>query len=338
MTHTARLLETGESFEVSSDESILDAATRAGVSLPHECTFGGCGTCRIKLHEGQVGYEDFPMALTEEEHAEGYALACQARCRSDVVIEPAAKGLDFAAPFATTATVVSVSACTPDITRLVLQLPEDVELEYRPGQYMNIVLPDGATRSFSMASASLPDNQVDFHIRRVNGGRFTETGLSLLAPGDELTIEIPHGTFCFHEDDWRPMILAATGTGIAPIRAILESLLDHPDCPPVTLYWGMRTEAELYLKQEIESWADRLCEFRFIPVLSRADDTWTGRRGYVQDAIVEDHDDFSDFAFYLCGAPEMISEAKRMFVERGAEMAYIYSDSFTFQHAPAIAA
>lgn len=338
MTHTARLSETGESFEVENDESILDAATRAGVSLPHECTFGGCGTCRIKLHEGEVSYEDFPMALTEEEHAEGYALACQARCKSDVVIEPAAKGLDFAAPFATTATVIAVGSCTPDITRLVLQLPDDVELEYRPGQYMNIVLPDGATRSFSMASSMLPGNQVDFHIRRVAGGRFTDLGLSALEPGDELTIEIPHGTFCFHEDDWRPMILAATGTGIAPIRAILESLLDHPDCPPVTLYWGMRTEAELYLRQELESWADRLCEFRFVPVLSRPEESWTGRRGYVQNAIIEDHDDLSEHAFYLCGAPEMISEAKRLLVERGAELAYIYSDSFTFQHAPAMAA
>jgi len=338
MAHTARISETGESFAVESDESILDAATRAGISLPHECTFGGCGTCRIRVQEGTVGYEEFPMALTEEEHAEGYALACQARCKSDVVIEPAAKGIEFAAPFATTAVVVATRPLTADITQLVLQLPDDVELDYRPGQYMNIVLPDGSTRSFSMASAALPDNQVDFHIRRVPGGRFTEAGIAALQPGDELTIEIPHGTFCFHEDDWRPMILAATGTGIAPMRAILESLLDNPDCPPVTLYWGMRTEAELYLREEIESWADRLCEFQFIPVLSRADENWAGRRGYVQNAIAEDHDDFSEHAFYLCGAPEMINEAKRLFVERGAELAYIYSDSFTFQHAPALAA
>lgn len=338
MAHTVRIAETDESFEVAADESILDAATRAGVRLPHECTFGGCGTCRIKVHEGEVEYEEFPMALTEEEHAEGYALACQARCRGDVVIEPAGKGLEFAPSFATTATVVGVEALTPTINRLVLALPDEVELDFRPGQYMNVVLPDGTTRSFSMASAVLPNGHIDFHIRRIEGGRFTDSIIAALKPGDELHVELPLGTFCFHEDDWRPMILAATGTGLAPIKAILESLLDNDDCPPVTLYWGMRTEADLYLKDEIEAWAGHLCEFKFIPVLSRPSPEWEGRRGYVQDAILEDHDDLSEFAFYLCGAPEMITQAKHLFVARGAELDYIYSDSFTFQHATAMAA
>lgn len=338
MAYTVRIAETGESFEAAADESILDAATRAGVRLPHECTFGGCGTCRIKVHEGAVDYEEFPMALTEEEHEDGYALACQARSRADMLIEPAGKGLEFAPSFATTATVVKVEPLTPDINRLVLQLPEEVELDYRPGQYMNVVLPDGETRSFSMASALLPDGQIDFHVRRIAGGRFTETLLRELKPGDALHVELPLGTFCFHEEDWRPMILAATGTGLAPIKAILESLLDNDDCPPVTLYWGMRTEADLYMKDEIESWAGRLCEFRFVPVLSRPGEDWQGRRGYVQDAILEDHEDLSEYAFYLCGAPEMITQAKQLFVARGAELDYIYSDSFTFQHATALAA
>jgi CDP-4-dehydro-6-deoxyglucose reductase len=278
------------------------------------------------------------MALTEGEHAEGYALACQARCTGDVVIEPAAKGIEFAPSFSTTATVRSVQPLTPDINRLVLQLPADVELGYRPGQYMNIVLPDGLTRSFSMASARLPDRQVDFHVRRIPGGRFTEQMIAGLEPGDPLELEIPLGTFCFHEADWRPMILAATGTGLAPIKAILESLLDNDDCPPVTLYWGMRTEADLYLKEEIESWAERLCEFVFVPVLSRAGERWPGRRGHVQDAILEDYADLSEHAVYLCGAPEMIAQAKQRLPAHGALLAYIYSDSFTFQHAPALAA
>jgi len=338
MSHNVRILETGEEFEAAADESILDAAARAGVRLPHECTFGGCGTCRIRVHEGAVRYEEFPMALTEEEHAEGYALACQARCTGDVLIEPATKGLEFAPSFTTTAAVVSVQALTPDINRLVLRLPDDAEPDYRPGQYMNILLPDGGMRSFSMASAPLPGGQVDFHVRRVPGGRFTDQMIAELRPGDTLELEIPLGTFCFHEADWRPMILAATGTGLAPIKAILESLLDNDDCPPVTLYWGMRTEADLYMKEEIESWAGRLCEFVFVPVLSRAGAGWAGRRGHVQDAIVEDHEDLSEYAFYLCGAPEMIAQARQAFVARGGELEYIYSDSFTFQHAPALAA
>lgn len=338
MSHQVRVLETSETFSAAADESILDAALRAGISLPHECTFGGCGTCRIKVCEGGVRYDEFPMALTEEEHAEGYALACQARCTGDVVIEPAAKGIEFAPAVSTTARVATMEALTPDIMRLVLELPEDVDLDYRPGQYMNILLADGSTRSFSMASAGLPGNQVDFHIRRIPGGRFTEQALSALRPGDMLHVEIPLGTFCFHEDDWRPMILVATGTGLAPIKAILESLLDNEDCPPVTLYWGMRTEADLYLSKEIESWAGRLYEFKFVPVLSRADAGWAGRRGHVQVAVMEDHEDLSEYAFYLCGAPEMVAQAKHAFFSRGAQAEYVYSDSFTFQTSAALVA
>lgn len=336
MSHQVQVLGTGETFDAAGEESILEAAERAGVRLPHECTLGGCGTCRIKLSAGKVRYDEFPMALTEEEHAEGYALACQARCVSDVVIEPSARGIEFAPPFVTTARVAAIEALTPDIHRLILKLPEEAGLQYRPGQYMNVCLPDGSTRSFSMASACLSADQVDFHIRRVPGGRFTDQTLAALTPGECLDVELPLGTFCFHEDDWRPMILAATGTGIAPIKAILESLLDDVACPPVTLYWGMRTEADLYLKDVIESWAGRLCEFRFVPVLSRAGPAWSGRRGHVQDAILQDHSDLSEHAFYLCGAPEMIVAAKRAFAARGVDLAYVYSDSFTFQHAPAL--
>ncbi|MGN6660244.1 MAG: 2Fe-2S iron-sulfur cluster-binding protein, partial [Achromobacter mucicolens] len=139
------------------------------------------------------------------------------------------------------------------------------------------------------------------------------------------------------EEDWRPLIMMATGTGIAPIKAILESLLDNEDCPPVTLYWGMRTEADLYLRDEIESWASRLYEFNFVPVLSRAGADWQGRRGYVQEAVLADHADLSEHAFYLCGAPEMIRQAKSLLAERGASLDHLYADSFTFQHALAAA-
>ncbi|MNI71665.1 NAD(P)H-flavin reductase [compost metagenome] len=139
--------------------------------------------------------------------------------------------------------------------------------------------------------------------------------------------------FSYHEEDWRPLIMVATGTGIAPIKAILESLLDKEDCPPVTLYWGMRTQADLYLQDEIAGWAGRLYEFNFVPVLSRADASWQGRRGHVQDAIAEDHDDLSEHAIYLCGAPAMIQDAKHVLAGRGASLDHIYADSFTFQHA-----
>jgi CDP-4-dehydro-6-deoxyglucose reductase len=202
---------------------------------------------------------------------------------------------------------------------------------------MNVVLPDGATRSFSMASAPA-GNLVDFHVRRIPGGRYTDQWLGQARPGAALEIEAPLGVFSYHEEDWRPMIMMATGTGIAPIKAILESLLDNDDCPPVTLYWGMRTEADLYLREQIEGWAGRLYEFNFVPVLSRAGADWQGRRGHVQQAVLADHGDLSEHAFYLCGAPAMVSEATTLLAGRGASLDHVYADSFTFQHAPATAA
>lgn len=338
MSNKVRIAETDEAFNAADDETILAAATRAGVSLPHECTFGGCGTCRIKLHAGKVRYDEFPMALTEADEEAGFALACQAHALTDLIIEPAAGKLAFAPTMTVSAKVTGIRSLTADVTHLTLRLPDDAPLSYRPGQYMNIVLPDGSTRSFSMASAALPDNQVDFHIRHIPNGHFTGQVLPRLAPADPLQVQIPLGTFCYRPDDWRPMILAATGTGIAPLKAILESLLDNEDCPPVSLYWGMRTQADLYLKELLASWRDRLYDFHFIPVLSREDESWTGRLGYVQDAIVQDYDDLSEHAFYLCGAPRMIDAAKQLFTARGAQLDYVYSDSFTFQHSAAIAA
>lgn len=332
MGYRVQVTDTGEVFEVSRDETILDAALRTGVRLPHECTFGGCGTCRVRLAKGSVHYDVFPMALTEEEAAQGYALACQAHPDGDVEISPASKGPELPEPVRMAAAVESVEPLTAEISRLVLQLPDEADCDYRPGQHLNILLPDQAERSFSMASAYPLGNQVELHIRHIPGGHFTQRRLAELARGDTLDVEIPRGTFCYHAEDYRPMIFVATGTGFAPIHAILESLLDDDDCPPVSLYWGMRAESDLYAREEVESWAGRLYEFNFVPVLSRPSDAWTGRTGHVQESIAQDFPDVSEYAFYLCGSPQMVTETKRLLLGLGAELDYIYSDSFTFHH------
>jgi CDP-4-dehydro-6-deoxyglucose reductase, E3 len=331
------LLESGAGFSVDDGVSILDAAERAGVPMPHECTFGGCGTCRVKVAEGEVAYDEFPMALTEAEHAQGYALACQARARSDLVLSVPARGPLLAEPVRATALLASIQPACSDVVRITLTLPEGCLPGYHPGQYMNILLPDGTTRSFSMASPpSANGTEIDFHIRRIPGGHFTDAILGRAQPGTPLHIEAPLGTFCYHEEDYRPLLMVATGTGFAPIKAILESLLDDPDCPPVTLYWGMRTEADLYLRETIESWRGRLYDFEFVPVLSRANASWQGRRGHVQDAVAEDFGDLSEHAIYLCGSPGMVTEAKAVFASLGASMDHIYADSFTFQHSAVV--
>jgi CDP-4-dehydro-6-deoxyglucose reductase len=329
MSHRVSVQETGATFEAQPGEPLLAAATRQGVRLPHECTFGGCGTCRIRLLQGRVSYEEMPLALSPGEAEAGYALACQARACSDLVI--AVERADAAPPTQRCRAVVrGLQPWTPQVVNLQLEIEVD-DLQFRPGQYMNVLLQDGAHRSFSMASAPA-GNRVDFHVRRIPGGRFTDAGLRRLAAGDRLEVDIPLGSFRYHAEDYRPLVMAATGTGLAPIKSMLETLMDDADCPPVALYWGARTQADLYLADTIRSWGERLYDFQFVPVLSRPDAAWHGRVGYVQDAVAQDFADLSEHAVYLCGSPAMVADAKRRFQALNASPEHVYVDGFTFQH------
>lgn len=333
MAHRILIQPGGEAFDAEPGETVLEAALRQDVRMAHECTFGSCGTCRIRLLEGRVAYEEFPPGLTPEEAGQGYALACQARPETALVLSAARRLGPCSEPARHQATVVQVQPLGDGVVHLELAVPEEAGLLYRAGQYVNVHLPDGSHRSFSMASRPHP-TRLDFHIRRIPGGRFTSEQAPRLAPGDRLSLELPLGEFGYHADDYRPLIMVATGTGLAPIKSMLEALMEDPDCPPVALYWGARTEADLYLHDEIAAWGERLCDFRYVPVLSRAGAGWSGRRGHVQQAVLEDHEDLSEHAIYLCGSPAMIADAKSDFAARGASLDHVYADGFTFQSVP----
>ncbi|MCX5516795.1 CDP-6-deoxy-delta-3,4-glucoseen reductase [Kaistia algarum] len=331
MLHRVTLLDGDLAFDVEPHETLLAAALRAEINLPHDCKSGTCGTCRFKLIEGSVDYAEPPMGLEPEEAEAGFGLACQARPTSDLVVEAELMPSLLPEPMRCQSRVAAVQRLTADVVHLKLALPVGLNLTFLPGQHINILLEDGSARSFSMASRPAADGMIDLHVRQIPGGRFTSGHLGALKPGDALDLELPLGSF-FLRDDFRPLILVATGTGLAPIKSIVEALFDDPTPPPVALYWGMRTEADLYLHREIESWAERLEDFRYIPVLSRAGEGWQGRRGYVQDAVVEDVDDLEEHAVYLCGSPGMISSAKHLLIAHGASVNHIYADSFLFQH------
>lgn len=334
MAHQVEVIETGESFNVAAEETILQAARRHGVRIHSECEFGGCGTCRIQVVQGSVQYEDdfLPMSVSDDDHEQGYAAACQARLNQDVKISLAQHIVSLPATQELSLEVAKIQPLCNGVHQLVLKSDALRTLEYWPGQYLNIDVGDGRHRSFSMANATCNNGEVQLHIREIDGGMFTQERLLSLQRGDFLQVAIPAGSFYYHEKDWRPMIFVATGTGIAPLRAILESLLDNEDCPPIRLYWGMRCEADLYQQAEFEAWASRLYEFEFIPVLSQPSAQWQGRVGYVQDAVASDFDDLSEHAIYLCGSPTMINDARRQFTERGAIAEFMYADAFNFQH------
>lgn len=329
MSYRVHWLETNAHFEVQPGETVLDAALRHQVDLPHQCQLGGCGSCRVKLVQGSVGYEELPFGLTPEEELEGFALACQAQPESDLVIsvEPPMACAEAACM---EATIAGLELLSPSVFHLKLTLPAGTAPVFRPGQYMDVLLEGGQHRSFSMASRPA-GSDIDFHVQRIAGGQFTEQRLGALKVGDRLAVKIPQGNFHYHAQDYRPILMVATGTGLAPLKSMLEALMDDPDCPPVSLYWGARTQADLYLHDEIASWAGRLYEFSFVPVLSRPDAGWNGRVGHVQQAVLADHADLSEHGIYLCGSPAMIADAKTAFATRSASFEHVYADSFEFQ-------
>lgn len=331
MTYQITVKETSDSFEVNPGEALLDAAERAGVLLAHDCRFGGCGTCRIKLLEGSVEYEEAPFGLSDEEAAQGYALACQAHPNSNLTISATVRSADYIAPDYHIATIKSLVQLSHDVTNLVLHIPTAENVQYHPGQYLNIMLEDGSPRSFSMASPPRGD-LFDLHIRRVPGGHFTERLYGKYKVGDTLDVELPLGEFKYRSEENRPLLLVAGGTGLAPIKAIIESLLERETAPEIYLYWGARKQVDLYMDQGLRELIQRLDNCHYVPVLSQAESDWAGRKGYVHKAICEEFADLSNFDAYLCGPPPMIDSAKDSFIKRGLPVDRIFSDSFNFTH------
>lgn len=323
-------------FNAESAEHILDAALRADVRLPHQCRSGWCGTCRAKMLEGKVHYQEFPLALTQDEADAGYILTCQAHADAPIELSVADADTAFLPAQRLVMEVRSVELIAPRVRRLLLRaVDEDAVIEYQPGQYLNVLLGDDTARSFSFATAYAFGNEVELHISEIPGGQFTQNVLAQIETGARLEVEVPRGAFTLHPEDWRPLVFVATGTGFAPIRAMLESLLDDGNCPPITLYWGVRTEQDLYAAEELASWANRLFEFRFVPVLSRANGSgWAGATGHVQDVLVQSHEDLSENSYYICGSPKMVAETKAVLLARKVPIEYIYSEGFVFEATP----
>jgi CDP-4-dehydro-6-deoxyglucose reductase len=261
------------------------------------------------------------------------SLFCCARPQSDVVIE-AREVLGIGEfPIKKMPTrIAKLDKAADDVMLISLQLPANERLQYRAGQFIEFILRDGKRRSYSMANAPHLDEHVTLHVRHMPGGLFTDHVFSTMKVRDILRIEGPMGTFFLREDSDKPMILLASGTGFAPLKAIVEHAINKNTERPMVLYWGGRRPKDLYMSALCEEWARTVPRFRFVPVISDAlpEDGWTGRTGYVHRAVMEDIPDMSAYQVYACGAPLMVESAQRDFVAqcRLPEEEF-YADSFT---------
>lgn len=334
MSCKVRVEPSGREFTVQSGETILDAALVHGVSLPYGCRNGACGACKGKVLSGEVTYGDHePTALSEQDRAEQVAVLCQAKPRGDVTLQVTELEASQDIPVKTLpARIERLERFTDDVMGVWLKLPDTERLQYLAGQYIDILLKDGRRRAFSVANPPHDDALLELHIRHIQGGRFTDELFSSGKEKDMLRIEGPRGSFFLREDSQRPIIMLATGTGFGPVKALIEHALAEGVQRPIHLYWGARDRAGLYLDALARGWAEGHANVHYTPVLSRPapEDRWDGRTGYVQEAVLADFEDLSDFEVYACGLPEMVHTAKAALTARGLDPQRCYSDAFEY--------
>lgn len=330
MAFTVTLRPSGHSFAADSDTSLLQAALDAGITLPYGCRNGACGSCKGKVLAGEVDHGNFQeSALSAAERTAGMTLFCCATARSDVTLEcrevDAAKDIPLRI---LPCRVQQLERVADDVIVMSLKLPTNERLQFLAGQYIEFLLKDGKRRAFSIANAPHDDALVTLHIRHVPGGEFTGHIFGAMKEKEILRFQGPLGSFFLDEASKKPIILLAGGTGFAPIKSIVEHAIHAGSTRPMTIYWGARDPAGLYLNQLPLQWAAAHAHIRYVPVLSDAE--WEGRRGLVHRAVLEDHADLSGFQVYACGAPAMIDAARADFAAAGLPADEFFADSFTF--------
>jgi CDP-4-dehydro-6-deoxyglucose reductase len=328
----------GRRFSADSSETLLAAGIRQGIGLPYGCKDGACGSCKCKKSEGTVVHGPHQSkALSDEEEAQGLILTCCATAQSDVVLESRQVTEAGAFPIKKMPVrVVSLTQKSDDVMVIQLQLPANDVMKFHAGQYIEFMLRDGSRRSYSMANAphtlEAAAPKVELHIRHMPGGKFTDPVFTTMKEKDILRAEGPYGSFFLREDSDKPMVLLASGTGFAPIKALIEHMQHQGITRPATLYWGGRRPSDLYMSDWVQAQLASMPQLRYVPVISNAtaEDAWTGRTGFVHSSVLQDHSDLSGFQVYACGAPIVVDSAKRDYVSLGGlPEEEFYADSFT---------
>lgn len=334
MTFQITVQPSGRSFTANPDEAILPAAIRQGIGLPYGCKDGACGSCKCKKLEGTVTHGPHQVkALSHEEEAAGFILTCCAVPQTDVLIESRQVTDESAFPIKKMPSrVITLEKMSHDVMVIKLQLPANDTFRYHAGQYVEFILRDGARRSYSMANAPHNGPAVELHIRHMPGGKFTDHVFNAMKEKEILRVEGPYGSFYLRDDSAKPMVLLASGTGFAPIKAVIEQMQHKGITRPATLYWGGRRPSDLYLDSWVQAQLAVMPNLKYVPVISNAlpEDNWTGRTGFVHRAVLEDFPDLSGHQVYACGAPIVVDTARAEYsAQAGLPPEEFYADSFT---------
>lgn len=314
---------------VGMGQSILEAGLADELALPHSCRSGNCGTCKCRLLSGEVEMSPYSeFALSDEEKQQGLILACRAVPWSDCEIELLDDDDLVAHPQRNMrCRVESIEDATHDIKIIRLSVESGGPFVFSSGQYAEIKLPGLPHRSFSMAS-QVADDLIEFHIRRVPGGKVSEFVSSTLSVGNEALVRGPLGSAFLRESREGAILAIAGGSGLAPIKSIIDRALSLKTGEDVCLYYGARDERDIYLEDHFVELQALHPNFEFIPVLSEPQNPTDRRVGLVTDAVKSDHVDLEDFSAYLAGPPPMVEAAEVWLREQGVPRSRIHADAF----------
>jgi CDP-4-dehydro-6-deoxyglucose reductase len=320
-------ISNGKQFEARSDESLLDAASRGGVSLEHSCRTGRCSSCKCTVAEGSTRALHDELGLSDAERAAGWILSCVRSANSDVSLAIIDLGDVKTHPVRTVpCRIQSLEQLSDDVIKVLLRLPPSNDFAYHAGQYIEVIGRSGLRRSYSMANAPAANGQVELHIRQVPDGAMSQYWFEHAQANDLLRLNGPLGSFFLRNISGLDLVFLATGTGIAPVKAMLEALAGwEQDQRPrqVTVYWGGRKAAGLYCDLGALG-----VEYRFVPVLSRPDEDWRGARGHVQQALMADLPKLQETMIYACGSDAMIHGARAELTAAGLPEERFRSDAF----------
>lgn len=337
MSFNVSVLPSGRSFSANAEETLLAAAIRQGIGLPYGCKDGACGSCKCKMLEGTVTHGAHQLkALSAEEEASGFILTCCGVAHSDVVLESRQVTDESAFPIRKMPVrVTSLQRASIDVMVIRLQLPASDMMKYHAGQYVEFLLRDGDRRSYSMANAPHTQTEtpgLELHIRHMPGGKFTDHVFGAMKEKEILRIEGPYGSFFLREDSDKPLVLLASGTGFAPLKALIEHMQYKNITRPTVLYWGARRPTDLYMHDWMQAKVAEMPHLRYITVISDAlpEDHWTGRTGFVHQAVLEDFSDLSGHQVYACGAPIVVESARDAYSAlAGLPTEEFFADAFT---------
>ena len=326
-------------FSAAADQPLLEAAADASLNLPHSCKGGNCGACKARLLRGEIHYpHGAPLGLSNAEIADGLILLCQACARTDLSIETfELRAADTAQLKRLPCRIERAVPLSHDVIGLFLRLPIAEDFNFAPGQYIDILLPGGRRRSFSIASPPHDARPLELHVRRVAGGEFTDRLFHQDMRSALLNIEGPLGTFTYrpHTSHAPRMLLIGGGTGIAPLLSILRHLIENGIERDLQLYWGVRNEQDLYAQATLEQLSRRAASLStaaltYVPVLSEAHPKWHGATGWVHEAALKDVPDLEAIEVYAAGPPAMIAAIQREYDSRGSAKTRLYFDSFDY--------